>query len=418
MHYGETMKHATATAQSNLIPALATDPCLRQEICRRAIACFKAGRLAESAALFANIIAAEPENSEALYNLGLVRYHQESFAEAEACFRQAVRSNPANADAHFNLGRLLRQMNRLPEAAAAYLEAVEADPEDVEAHYHLGGVLKELGLLDEAISCFEQALQLNPHYGPAYGHLGVVLHIQGREEEAIAAYQKANSLGHDSPSNRHILNALTGKQTDSPPDHYVTHLFDSYAPRFDESLVAMEYQTPMLLRQALDNLPGPLHFARAVDLGCGTGFSGLPFREMTDHLTGVDLSSKMLAKARGKEIYDVLHQDDLVGFLGRTAAFYDLFLLADVCIYLGKLESTFAAIRQRSRPGALVLFSIELSRRADFVLRPSGRYAYSQAYIERLVTENAMRIEHQEVTGLRKDKGKLIDGVLFILKRI
>jgi predicted TPR repeat methyltransferase len=139
---------------------------------------------------------------------------------------------------------------------------------------------------------------------------------------------------------------------------------------------------------------------------------------MTDHLTGVDLSSRMLAVARGKEIYDDLHQDDLVGFLGKTAEFYDLFLLADVCIYLGKLDSMFAAIRQRSRSGALVLFSIELSRRADFVLRSSGRYAYSQVYIERLARENGMEIAHQEVTGIRKDRGKLINGVLFVVKGI
>lgn len=412
------MKHALATLQNTPAIVLVTDPLLRQEICRRGVDCFKAGRLAEAAALFVSMVESEPADSEAHYNLGLVRYHQELFVEAESCFRLAVQSDPTNADAHFNLGRLLRQMNRLPEAAAAYLEAVEAEPEDVEAHYHLGGALKDLGLLDEAIGCFEQAVQLNPHYGQAYGHMGVVLHIQGREEEAIAAYQKANSLGHDSPSNQHILNALTGKQTDSPPDHYVTHLFDNYAPRFDESLVALEYQTPMLLCRALDNLPGPKHFARAVDLGCGTGFSGLPFREMTDYLTGVDLSARMLDVAKGKEIYDALHQADLVGFLGKTPELYDLFLLADVCIYLGKLDAMFAVIRQRSRPGALVLFSVELSRRADFVLRSSGRYAYSQAYIERLATENSMRIAHQEVTGLRKDKGKLIDGVLFILQRI
>ena len=412
------MKDVAAILSDNLPSALLTDPCLRQEICGRAVDCFKAGRLHEAAGLFASIVEVAPESSEAHYNLGLVRYHQESFAEAESCFRQAVLANPANVDAHFNLGRLLHRTNRLAEAASCFLEALETSPEDVEAHDQLGRVLKDMGLFDEAIHCFEQAVKLDARYAPAYGHLGVVLQIQGREEEAIAAYQEADRLGHDSPSNRHILNALTGQHTDSPPEHYVTHLFDSYAPRFDESLVAMGYEIPMLLRRALDTLPGVLHFTRAVDLGCGTGFSGLPFRDLTDHLTGVDLSARMLAKAKGKEIYDVLIQDDLVTFLDQTSEYYDLLLLADVFIYLGKLDAPFAAIRQRSHPGALLLFSIELSRRADFVLRPSGRYAYSQAYIERLATDNGMVIAYQEQTGVRKEKGKWIDGVLFILQRV
>jgi predicted TPR repeat methyltransferase len=392
-------------------------PLPREEF-RRAVDCFNTGRLTEAAALFERIIEVEPENSETHYNLGLVRYYQDLFAEAESCFRQAVRSNPANADAHYNLGRLLGQMNRPAEAAACYLDVLETNPEDVEAHYNLGCVLKDLGMLDEAISCFEKTLKIDPQYGPAYGHMGVVLHIQGREKEAIAAYRKASSLGNDSPSNRHILNALTGTLTDHPPDQYVANLFDGYALRFDESLVAMGYEIPMFLHRALDTLPGPAHFAKAVDLGCGTGFSGLPFREKIGHLTGVDLSSRMLEVARGKEIYDVLQQEDLVGFLCRAEEFYDLFLLADVCVYLGKLDPVFAAIRQRSRPGALVLFSIEISSEADFVLRSSGRYAHSRSYIEGLALANAMAIEYQEILGVRKDKGKWINGVIFILKRI
>jgi predicted TPR repeat methyltransferase len=385
---------------------------------RRAVDCFNNGRLTEAAALFERIIEAEPQNSEAHYNLGLVRYYQDSFAEAESCFRQALRSNPANADAHYNLGRLLGQINRPAEAAVCYLEVLEANPDDVESHYNLGGVLKDLGMLDEAISCFEQALKIDPQYGPAHGHMGVVLHMQGREEEAIAAYRKASSLGNDSPSNRHILNALTGILTDCPPDRYVTNLFDGYALRFDESLVAMGYEIPMFLRRALDSLPGPTHFARAVDLGCGTGFSSLPFREKIGHLTGVDLSSRMLEVARGKEIYDRLHQENLVEFLGRAQGFYDLFLLTDVCVYLGKLDPVFAMIRQRSQAGALVLFSIELNSEADFALRSSGRYAHSRSYIERLATGNDMVIEHQEVIGIRKEKEKWIDGVIYILKRV
>ncbi|OGQ95593.1 MAG: hypothetical protein A2521_07905 [Deltaproteobacteria bacterium RIFOXYD12_FULL_57_12] len=226
-----------------------------------------------------------------------------------------------------------------------FLAILEGNPQDAEAHCHLGDVLKNLGLLDEAIICFEEAVQITPQYAAAHGSMGVVLHI---------------------------LNALAGIQTDSPPVQYVTNLFDGYALRFEESLAVMGYEIPMLLSRALDTLAGPARFAKAVDLGCGTGLSGLAFREKAAHLTGVDLSSRMLAIASEKEIYDALRQKDLVRFLCRSAEFYDLFLLTDVCIYLGNLAPVFVAIRQRTRPGALVFFhrTLPASRFRAQVLGP------------------------------------------------
>ena len=43
---------------------------------------------------------------------------------------------------------------------------------------------------------------------------------------------------------------------------------------------------------------------QALDLGCGTGLTGIILREIAKHLTGVDIAAKMLAHAKEKEIYD------------------------------------------------------------------------------------------------------------------
>ncbi|MDQ1252888.1 MAG: hypothetical protein QG646_2030, partial [Euryarchaeota archaeon] len=44
----------------------------------------------------------------------------------------------------------------------------------------------------------------------------------------------------------------------------------------------------------------PLGRLEVLDVGCGTGEIGLLFAEMGHHVTGLDLSEKMLAKAREK----------------------------------------------------------------------------------------------------------------------
>ena len=56
-------------------------------------------------------------------------------------------------------------------------------------------------------------------------------------------------------------------------------------------------------------------FRSALDLGCGTGLCGPLVRPMVDRLTGVDLSARMIEKARSLGVYDRLEQGDIVEFL-------------------------------------------------------------------------------------------------------
>ena len=55
---------------------------------------------------------------------------------------------------------------------------------------------------------------------------------------------------------------------------------------------------PALIIDALNAVAPGRRFASALDLGCGTGLMGEALRERIDHLTGVDLSAAMIAKAR------------------------------------------------------------------------------------------------------------------------
>ena len=51
----------------------------------------------------------------------------------------------------------------------------------------------------------------------------------------------------------------------------------------------------------------PVGRLEVLDVGCGTGEIGLLFAEPGHHVTGLDLSEKMLAKARektSKKMYD------------------------------------------------------------------------------------------------------------------
>ncbi|MCF6289886.1 MAG: tetratricopeptide repeat protein [Desulfobacterales bacterium] len=364
-------------------------------------------------------LAVEPGFGPGHYNLGVALYHAGRLEEAAASYRAAIRINPDDGDSHFNLGITLRELDRLEEAAASYRAALANNPDDVHAHYNLGSIMKELGELDQAVSCFNRALELDPGYGTALCNLAGVYHIMGSIDKAISCYQRSLDLGNDTPATHHILAALTGHTTESAPRQYVVDLFDGYAPRFDQSLQGeLGYLVPERMARALAQLVDvPPRFSRALDLGCGPGLSGAPFRGRVDSLVGVDLSEKMLARAKAKNIYDQLHCEELVSFLEKREERYDLFLAADLLVYLGKVDPLFAALRKRCRPWARFVFSIETCTQSDYVLRQSGRYAQSAAYIERLCDRHGFIIEYRRDTGIRKERGAWIPGQIFVLCR-
>ena len=113
-------------------------------------------------------------------------------------------------------------------------------------------------------------------------------------------------------------------------------------------------------------------------------------------LVGVDLSAKMLEKARARNLYDRLEQLDLLTMMqGEGAASYDVLFAADVFVYLGKLDELVEQARRLLRPSGLFAFSVEsldalagdaaaLPDRRDYKLNVTARYAHSMAYLTRM----------------------------------
>ena len=88
-----------------------------------------------------------------------------------------------------------------------------------------------------------------------------------------------------------------------------------------------------------------MHFAHALDLGCGTGLAGVAFRDCVERLEGIDLSPGMVAEARAKGIYDALHVGEVVAHLkAATDRQFDLILAADVLVYVGDLAPLFLEV--------------------------------------------------------------------------
>ncbi|MDD8022503.1 MAG: methyltransferase domain-containing protein [Paracoccaceae bacterium] len=262
------------------------------------------------------------------------------------------------------------------EAAAAadlYVQALEIAPQWIAGWYRLGEIRADHGL-DGAEAALDRALQLDPA-----DPFGAALRRDLLRGQPLA---------------------------DTMPSAFVEALFDQYAGNFDHALVeTLEYRAPQLLR---GGLVGP--FARALDLGCGTGLMGAELRALAGHLEGWDISAEMLREAEAKQIYDRLEKADL-GRLDLPTARWDLITAADVFIYLGALEQIVGWVARALAPDGVFAFTVELSDDAPVVLRESRRYAHSEAYIRDLLEQAGFAAQITRAS-LRMDRGAAITGLV------
>lgn len=142
---------------------------------------------------------ADPQDSDALERVALVRARQGKLDEAVRLLREALAQRPHSASAHFHLGNVLNSLGRPEEAKACYETAIALVPDFAEAHYNLGNTLQTLGRHQEARARYEQALPLMPDRPELYNNLAVVLQTIGDHEQAIRHCEKALALRPDYP---------------------------------------------------------------------------------------------------------------------------------------------------------------------------------------------------------------------------
>ncbi|MHC4474099.1 MAG: tetratricopeptide repeat protein [Planctomycetota bacterium] len=368
--------------------------------------------------LISQAIQHSPNNPIYYNNLGTAYKHQGKLDEAISYYRKALQLKPDLHGVHYNMASAFQDQGKLDEAISCYQKALQLKPDYAEGYDNMGLALLEQGKTDEAISCYRKAVRLRPDWAETYGNMGFALEKKGKLDEAIAAFRRAADLDPLNPSFKYQIAALTGQTTETAPTQYVKELFDQHANRFEHDLVEkLDYRTPTLLRRSLNSvLKGDVRFQNVIDLGCGTGLSGVEFSTISDRLIGIDVSPKMLEEAKKKQIYDVLHAGDMIQFLNGTDERFDLFIAADVLVYIGDLKPVFTAIQNCSSSGAYFAFSTESSRGENYILRKTRRYAHSVSYIESLAKEYDFVAEICSSEGIRKEQGQWILGNLFILK--
>jgi predicted TPR repeat methyltransferase len=381
------------------------------------VAAHQCGRDDEALALIEKSLALAPAPADWYSNFGIVLKARTKVDEAVAAFRQAIALDARHVNAYNNLGVLLRAQGHLAEAEAAYRTAIELDPDHQDVHQNLGILLYGQRRMAEAVACFCKVITLDPKHAQALRLLAMAHCVIGEFEKAVSICERWVREQPDDPFAAHTLAACSGRDVPSrASDAYVEAVFDSFASSFDAKLTLLMYRAPQLVTTVLAESgidESPTH--DVLDIGCGTGLCGPLLRKYASRLVGVDLSAKMLDRARERGVYDELVKGELTAFLRSCPDSYDVLVSADTLVYFGALDEVIAAAADALRPDGRLVFTVEefvgAGAGEDYCLRPHGRYNHSRAYIERLLTEAGLRpvIANAE---LRLEAGAPVEGLV------
>ncbi len=215
-----------------------------------AIALARDGRHAEAEAALAVVLAAEPDQPNALFLLGECALCTGRAREAVAALARNLAIRPHYRDGMLALARAqlaaglpadalatlaplaadatlapaqtlrgtaLNALRRPAEAIPAFTAALAADPADAEAALNLGNAHADLDDLDGAERHIRHAAVLQPGLAEAHASLGHVLAASGRVAEAVAAADRAIALRPDLAAahwNRGVALLLGGDMAD------------------------------------------------------------------------------------------------------------------------------------------------------------------------------------------------------------
>ena len=158
----------------------------------------------------------------------------------------------------------------------------------------------------------------------------------------------------------------------------VQEAYNNWASQYDTN----DNKTRDLEAKSLRATLSSLSFDQALEIGCGTGKNTVWLAEKASHITAVDLSGEMLAKAREKIISGKVRfvQADIMQPWGFANAPYDLVTFSLVLEHIEDLEPVFEKAAAALSSGGHVYIG---------ELHPFKQYTGSRARFE---TENGLQV--------------------------
>lgn len=174
------------------------------------------GNYDTAAARYQKAIEIDPNDADALNNLGQVLARTGKAQEAIQYFERAIKLYPKVWAYRFNLAHTYGQMGDWAGAVTEYRAAQELFPDDYATQFNLASALHKQGREDEAVAGYQKAIVLAPSEPSFHLSLGVSYERLSRPNDAVAAYRRYLELAPDAPDAKRVqdhIQALTESVT-------------------------------------------------------------------------------------------------------------------------------------------------------------------------------------------------------------
>lgn len=122
---------------------------------------------------------------------------QAAFEKAVEAYKKLLAANPKDDAAQFNLGRSYNKLNKDEEAEEAFKQAVKLKPDDTEYQTEYGSILIKLAKYREALTPLKKAMELDPENSRAENLL----------EDAEAGAKRVEFVQKDKDANANKMDA-------------------------------------------------------------------------------------------------------------------------------------------------------------------------------------------------------------------
>ena len=145
----------------------------------------KAGKAKQARDYLASAGKSAKEPAQIAYELALVDEAAGDLSLMDKGLRTAIRHDPGFEAAYYELANLYAKLNEHERAMAVVNEAMQLDPKLAPIYFLYASLLKREGRVVEAIGAIEEGLSRDPNYEEGYFDLGYFLASLGRYQNGI-----------------------------------------------------------------------------------------------------------------------------------------------------------------------------------------------------------------------------------------
>lgn len=161
---------------------------------------FNQNRLPQAEAEFKRVVELEPKNPQAEFDLGLTYLAEKRDDDAKAIFQQLLGRNSNPAEAHYGMGLVLADQQKHQAAVEEFKTAIKFDPQASGISYEMGRSYAQLKMYDDAIAAYLDEKKKTGDDPDLEAALAEAYQAKGMAKEAQEARDKAAALRGGTPN--------------------------------------------------------------------------------------------------------------------------------------------------------------------------------------------------------------------------